>query len=52
MIVLLVFGAYTAGFWGLLLIGPLVATLVEIFKYVRDYTWERDRQLTEPEHAG
>jgi predicted PurR-regulated permease PerM len=34
MIVLLVFGAYIAGFWGILLIGPLVATLVEIFKYV------------------
>jgi predicted PurR-regulated permease PerM len=37
MILLLVFGAYFAGFWGLLIIGPLVATLVEIFKYVRDY---------------
>ena len=36
MILLLVFGAYIAGFWGLLLAGPLVATLVEIFKYVRD----------------
>jgi predicted PurR-regulated permease PerM len=34
MIVLLVFGAYIAGFWGILLIGPLAATLVEIFKYV------------------
>jgi predicted PurR-regulated permease PerM len=36
MIVLLVFGAYVAGFWGLLLAGPLAATLVEIFKYIRD----------------
>lgn len=36
MIVLLVFGAYVAGFWGLLLIGPLTATLVAIFKYIRD----------------
>ena len=35
MIVLLVFGAYIAGFWGLLLIGPLAATAVEISKYVR-----------------
>jgi predicted PurR-regulated permease PerM len=34
MIVLLVFGAYIAGFWGILLIGPVVATLIEIFKYV------------------
>jgi predicted PurR-regulated permease PerM len=37
MIVLLVFGAYIAGFWGILLIGPLTATLVEIFKYVHGY---------------
>jgi predicted PurR-regulated permease PerM len=34
MIFLLVFGAYIAGFWGLLIIGPLTATLVEIFKYI------------------
>jgi predicted PurR-regulated permease PerM len=37
MIFLLVLAAYIAGFWGLLLVGPLVATLVEIFKYIRDY---------------
>jgi predicted PurR-regulated permease PerM len=36
MIVLLVFGAYVAGFWGILIIGPLVATLVELFKYVHE----------------
>jgi predicted PurR-regulated permease PerM len=35
MIVLLVFGAYVAGFWGLLLIAPFTATAVEIFKYIR-----------------
>jgi len=35
MIVLLVLGTYIAGFWGLLLAGPLTATAVEIFKYVR-----------------
>ncbi len=35
MIVLLVFGAYVAGFWGLLLIAPFTATSVEIFKYIR-----------------
>ncbi|MBN1176492.1 MAG: AI-2E family transporter [Dehalococcoidales bacterium] len=45
MIVLLVFGAYIAGFWGILLIGPLTATLVEIFKYVR----ERYRSQNPPE---
>jgi len=44
MIVLLVFGAYFAGFWGLLLIGPLVATLMEVFTYVRDrYNYKGDR---------
>jgi predicted PurR-regulated permease PerM len=37
MIVLLVFGAYVAGFWGILIIGPLAATLVELFKYVHAY---------------
>jgi predicted PurR-regulated permease PerM len=37
MIVLLVFGAYFAGFWGILLIGPLTATLVEVYKYIRDH---------------
>jgi predicted PurR-regulated permease PerM len=36
MIVLLVFGAYIAGIWGIILIGPLTATLVEIYKYIRD----------------
>ena len=36
MILLLIFGAYFAGVWGLVLAGPLAATLVEIFKYVRD----------------
>lgn len=45
MIVLLVFGAYIAGFWGLLLVGPLTATLVEIFHYVRDCY--REQQATQ-----
>jgi predicted PurR-regulated permease PerM len=49
MILLLVFGAYIAGFWGLLIIGPLVATLVEIFKYVRDqYQTQRLSQIAGP----
>jgi len=42
MIVLLVFGAYVAGFWGIVLIGPLAALLVEIVKYVRDYYREKN----------
>jgi predicted PurR-regulated permease PerM len=36
MIFLLVFSAYIAGFWGLLIIGPLTATLVAVFRYIRD----------------
>ena len=34
MIVLLVFGAYIAGFWGILLAGPLAATALEIYRYI------------------
>ncbi len=48
MILLLVFGAYVAGIWGLVLIGPLVATLVEVFNYVRDqYQAQKSCQLAE-----
>lgn len=46
MIFLLVFGAYIAGFWGLLIIGPLTATLFEIAKYIRNYY--REPELLEP----
>ncbi len=35
LIVLLVVGAYVAGFWGIILAAPLTATIVEIYKYVR-----------------
>jgi len=35
LIVLLVLGAYIAGFWGILLAAPLTATIVQIYKYVR-----------------
>ena len=34
VIILLVLGAYIAGFWGLLLAIPLTATVIEIYKYV------------------
>jgi len=48
MILLLVFAAYIAGFWGLLIVAPLVATLVEIFKYVRDqYRAQQINQIAE-----
>lgn len=35
IMVLLVLGAYLAGFWGIVLVVPLTATIVEIYKYVR-----------------
>lgn len=35
VIVLLALGAYIAGIWGIVLIVPLTATAVEIYKYVR-----------------
>lgn len=35
VIVLLVLGGYIAGFWGLLVVVPLAATIMEIYKYVR-----------------
>lgn len=50
MIVLLVFGAYVAGFWGILLIGPLAATLIEVFKYIRDHY--RTQETAEVEETG
>ena len=34
-LVLLVLGAYVAGFWGIVLAVPLAATSVEIYKYIR-----------------
>jgi len=48
MIFVLVLGAYIAGIWGLLLAGPLTATGVEIYKYVRQlYQEEETEQPTE-----
>jgi len=35
MIFLLVLGAYLAGIWGMLLAGPLAATGIEIYRYIR-----------------
>lgn len=35
VLVLLVLGAYIAGFWGMIAAVPLAATIVEIYKYVR-----------------
>jgi predicted PurR-regulated permease PerM len=36
ILVLLPLGAFIAGLWGIILIVPLAATVVEIYKYVRD----------------
>jgi predicted PurR-regulated permease PerM len=36
ILVLLALGAFIAGLWGIILIIPLTATIVEIYKYVRD----------------
>jgi len=35
VLVLLVLGAYIAGFWGIILAVPLTATIVEIYRYMR-----------------
>ena len=46
MIVLLVFGAYIAGIWGIIFIGPLTATLVAIYNYIHDcYTCQEEFHL-------
>ncbi len=48
MIFMLVLGAYLAGFWGLLLAGPLTATVVAIYKYIQQrYQEEKLLQPTE-----
>ena len=48
VLVLLVLGAYVAGFWGLILIVPLIATIVEIYKYARQRIQvEETQQLAE-----
>ncbi len=49
LIVLLVLGAYVAGFWGIILAAPLTATIVEIYKYVRRSIKETEAQQS-PSH--
>jgi predicted PurR-regulated permease PerM len=44
---LLVVGAYVAGFWGIVLIVPLAATTVEIYRYLRR-TAEKERTVQLP----
>ena len=46
LIFLLVLGSYLAGIWGMLLVAPLTATIVEIYKYVRqNISAEESQQL-------
>ena len=42
IMVLLVLGAYIGGFWGIVLSVPLTATIVEIYKYVRQSAKEEE----------
>lgn len=44
LIMLLVVGAYIAGFWGILLAAPLTATLIEIYRYIRARTKSGESQ--------
>ena len=50
ILVLLVVGAYIAGFWGIILAVPLTATIMEIYKYVRQSvkTAEETQELPQP----
>ena len=49
VLVLLVLGAYVAGFWGLILVVPLAATIAEIYGYVRQRVRaEGVQQLAQP----
>lgn len=43
-IVLLVLGAYVAGFWGIVLAAPLAATIVEIYRYMRQTVQSREAE--------
>jgi len=42
ILVLLALGAYLAGFWGMLLIVPVTATIVEIYRYVLKVTQDQN----------
>jgi len=44
ILVLLPLGAFIAGMWGIILIVPLTATAMELFKYARDNVMARDIQ--------
>jgi len=48
VIILLVLGAYIAGFWGLILAVPLTATIVQIYKYVHHSMTVEKEEETPP----
>jgi len=48
MIFLLILGAYIAGIWGLLLAAPLTATVMEIYKYIRQQ-YQLEKANEQPE---
>jgi predicted PurR-regulated permease PerM len=43
-LVLLIFGSYIAGIWGVILILPLTATIIAVAKYIR-YVAQKDRNM-------
>jgi predicted PurR-regulated permease PerM len=49
ILVLLPLGAYIAGLWGIILVVPLTATVMEIYKYVRQ-TWQTGETQQPAEH--
>jgi predicted PurR-regulated permease PerM len=46
LMVLIVLGSYLAGIWGIILIAPVTATIVEIYKYVRDSTMKTQLDIS------
>jgi predicted PurR-regulated permease PerM len=46
LMVLIVLGSYIAGIWGIILIAPLTATIVEIYKYVRTNNYDEVTEVS------
>lgn len=46
LMVLIVLGSYLAGIWGIILIAPLTATVVAIYRYARTNTVDDEKQVT------
>ncbi|MEJ2739519.1 MAG: AI-2E family transporter [Dehalococcoidia bacterium] len=52
LMVLIVLGSYLAGIWGIILIAPVTATIVEIYKYVRDSTMKSQLDVPSQNEQG